>query len=62
MEYLAFEDADAVLVLLDDLEDYLDGRADADQPPGAACPIPNEAMSLLVRLRRLRATRPAKGG
>jgi len=58
MEYMALDDFDAFVVLLDDIEEYLDDRADADQPAGCSCPIPNTAMSLLVRLR---ATKKKKG-
>ena len=36
--------------LLDDIEDYFDQRADAETPPGYPT-IPNEEMSLLVRLQ-----------
>ena len=37
--------------LLDDIEDYFDQRADAETPPGYPT-IPNEEMSLLVRLQK----------
>ena len=50
IEHLAVRDFDAFVVLMDDIEEYLRGRADADQPSGSA-PIPNEEMSLLVRLQ-----------
>ena len=36
-----------------DIEEYLDGRADCDQP-SACAPIANEEMALLCRLRRAR--------
>jgi len=52
MEYMALEDFDAFVVLLDDIEEYFNERADADQPAGCDCPIPNEEMSLLTRLQR----------
>ena len=54
---MALDDFDALVVLLDDIEEYLDDRADADQPADCDCPQPNEEMSLLVRLRRLRRDR-----
>ena len=57
MEYMALDDFDAFVVLLDEIEEYFNERADADQPVGCSCPIPNEEMSLLVRLRRLRRDR-----
>ena len=57
MEYLAIEDTDAFLQLWDEIEEYFNERADADQPVGCSCPVPNEEMSLLVRLRRLRRDR-----
>ena len=57
MEYMALDDFDAFVVLLDEIEEYFNERADADQPAGCSCPIPNEEMSLLVRLRRLRSDR-----
>jgi len=61
MEYLAIEDTDAFLQLWDEIEEYFNERADADQPAGCSCPIPNEEMSLLVRLQAMRATTPKKG-
>ena len=57
VEHSARRDTDAFRQLCDDIEEYLDDRADADQPVGCSCPIPNEEMSLLVRLRRLRRDR-----
>ena len=57
MEYMALEDFDAFVVLLDDIEEYFNERADADQPAGCDCPIPNEEMGLLVRLQRARKDR-----
>ena len=38
---------------IEELRAYLDDRADADQPAGAAAPIPNEEMRLLQGLDRL---------
>ena len=60
MEYMALEDFDAFVVLLDDIEEYFNERADADQPAGCDCPIPNEEMGLLVRLQRAMKRRPEK--
>lgn len=38
--------------------DYFDGRADADQPAGAASPIPNEEMKLYMELNALNTQLP----
>ena len=46
--------------LLDDIEEYFNERADADQPAGCDCPIPNEEMVLLTRLQRVTKKRPEK--
>ena len=43
----------AVMDVVADIEEYLDGRADCDQPSGCS-PIPNEEMVLLCRLRKAR--------
>jgi len=36
---------------LEEMEEYLDQRADADQPPGYDAPIGNEEMRLLMTVR-----------
>lgn len=38
---------------IEDLRDYLDGRADAEYFPDSAAPHPNAEMRLLVKLREL---------
>ena len=45
------------------VREYFDERADADQPAGCDCPIPNEEMTLLVAIDTvLPDTVPAKVG
>ena len=44
---------------IEELRAYLDDRADADQPAGAAAPIPNEEMRLLMGVDRLEQERDA---
>ena len=43
----------ALVKVLADIEEYLDDRADCDQPSGSA-PLANEEMVLLCRLRKAR--------
>lgn len=50
--------AGGVREALEDCEAYFDERADADQPAGCSSPIPNEEMSLLIKVRNALASVP----
>lgn len=51
-------DGDALREALEDCAEYFDQRADADQPAGCISPIPNEEMSLLIKVRNALASSP----
>lgn len=41
--------------VLNEIEDYLEDRADADEVVGSVGPQPNEEMSLLIKLQAARS-------